>query len=1450
MELSGLVISEPVLHSAFPRGPEVPDEYLYRRFRREWEKFDIKKKSDEPRYQTQWLDFILEEFLEIEGDNWKKKNEVPMELKVQLLEFSQKLVPSRVLIDREGNPLLLVSIVPPTQSLKKPETKTGRWKASPLTKLDRLLRETKVPLGLLTNGIDFTLLYAAPGLTTASITWTAQSFVDEKSTLDSFYTLLNKERFFGPEEKRLLSLVQESQKRQTDVTDQLGEQVRQALDLFIRALDDVDRKEGGRLLSGMSEEEIYEMALIVMMRKVFLLYAEENLLLPHDEMLYDNAYGITHLWFELERARGQDPESLKESYDAWPRLLATFRLVYYGCPHPDLNMRAYGGRLFDPARFPVLEDERLKISNEVIYQIIKKLTFARVKMGKEWVKQRVSYRALDIEQIGSVYEGLMEYKIKVAEEDLVVFRGKKEAIRPASELITKSGEELVKYLKDTTGFTVNKIKKLLEQNSSQPSLTDFSQWSSAEAGLAVAESREPYRARLAQALEPFKDFVHLDRIINQGSRYMAHTGSERKGSGSFYTPKQLTSFLVKQALEPLVYNDNGEIKSPEEILSIKVCDPAMGSGAFLVQAVRYLAEKLVESWDVLQAKNPGKKLTMPYGKPQNGDLDERLMELDRESALTWAKRFVAERCIYGVDLNPLAVDLAKMSLWLVTLSKDKPFTFLDHRLKCGNSLIGAEFSRLDSIPSEPLWKEDKKHNNKILKQNLGPISEISIDKLLKDLIENRKDLDAPALNILDINKKEKLLEKIESEESRYSKLKKIMDLWCSVWFWPIEEEKGRKKKEVSLEAFGSVSGSSVNKEVALPPPHTNIYRQIVKYIATGVSDIYSVDRMERYLELSRQVAEEQRFFHWELEFPEVFRNPDGTPKENPGFDAVVGNPPWEIVKPNSQEFFSEFDPDFRSYPKQKAVKVMEELLKNDFIADLWGKYVKDIENQSYFFRNSRYYPHLGSGDINTYKLFLERFYHQLRGEGNLSIIVPSGLYTDKGCMDLRKLFLKKSRIRALISIENREKPFPIDSRFKFVLFTAQKGGTTEKFRTGFFIGKRTEEDKDRVLKPRELLAKSYPPKMEELGPLLERVLSHGLLMDGKLIEKFSPDTLSIMEFKRQEDIDITSKIYDDHPLLGEEIEGTWNVKFTTEFHMTNDSHLFFTKEQLERMGAVPDRDGRRWTGPHGERYLPLYEGKMIWQFSHLYSFPNYWLSENIITERMKEKEIDSNTYKSAYRALAANTNERTLIASVVSFGVGCGHSLNSISGENLRNRNLVFVTTLFDSFVIDWLLRQKVTTNLTMFFLYSLPLPRLTSGNWYFDQLVPRAARLICTTEEFADLWKEVYRPEWNKLSVKDGGTSMLEDWDRLTPEWGEHCGVYGWDETKHDIGDRAQLRCEIDALVAHLYGLNKEELEYILSTFPLVKEKSPWLIEGTISEFERLEGVVPKVGGGEKKNG
>ncbi|MDO9537662.1 MAG: N-6 DNA methylase [Thermoplasmata archaeon] len=874
--------------------------------------------------------------------------------------------------------------------------------------------------------------------------------MDDTSTLAGFIMLAGKERFLGKD--NLSMLVQESQKRQVDVTDQLGEQVKDALDAFVRATNRYDKAMKGKPLKGMSEFEIYEMSLSVMMRLVFLLYAEENRLLPHGHFFYDQAYGVTHLWTELDRNK----EQLAENKDAWQRLLSTFRLIYYGCKHPDFNMRAYGGHMFEPTRFPALE--QLQLDNKTIHEIIRKLLFSRAKVGKEIVNQRVSYRTLDIEQLGSVYEGLMEYKVKRASEILVTFKGKTQEIRPLSEVAEVeeyAEKELTDYLKNITGFTDNKIKKhliageeIVEDDSLDVSLIeDVDIIDTLDTETAPPEiSEETPQFQVQSKTEKILPFINLDKVIAEGDLYLTREGSARKGSGSYYTPKQLTSFLVKEALEPLTHNEDKTIKKPKEILELKVCDPAMGSGAFLVQAIRYLSERLVESWDH-EATQTEKRITIPYGLPLNGDLDQQILPEDREEALTWAKRFVVQNCIYGVDLNPLAVELAKMSLWLATLSKDRPFTFLDHRLRCGNSLIGAEFDKLASVPSEPLWKADKKVNDRAL-EKIMPFTEFQINNLVRSIITGRKDLSKNEQSILDVQEKEQLIGKMEEEGSNYDKIKDLCDLWCSVWFWPYEEQ--AKKSTATLDEFGGNGVAATESAETIPPPHTTRYHQVIRYLATGHADM-DEEVCKKIVDTSHEVAKEQRFFHWELEFPEIFRGVDGGEKENPGFDAMVGNPPWEIVKPNSQEFFSAYDPDFRSYVKQKAKKAMKELLGDTGILQRWIKHSRSMEQQSVFYRKSGIYPHLGGGDINLYKNFLERFYQRINFGGYESIIVPSGIYMDKGTAPLRKLFLGKSQIKYLVCFENRNKIFPIDSRFKFVLFTTQKGDLTDTFRAGFML---------------------------------------------------------------------------------------------------------------------------------------------------------------------------------------------------------------------------------------------------------------------------------------------------------------------------------------------------------------------------------------------------------------
>lgn len=869
---SGLVVSLPVLGAAFPEGPESVGERAQRKFELAWQRFNIGVEQDRADAPTRWLDFILDELLEAEG-HWLKHPRIPESATHALAEYQQVLRPQRVLVDEQGSSQLLVSIVPPAQSLDAKETATGTWRASPYVKHARLLRETDHKLGLVTNGWEFRLVASLPGINPAYLSWQAKDWADEKSTLNGFYTLLRAERFIGDEKQRLGTLVDDSQDKQLELTDQLGDQVRQALEVLLRGIDRCDLDSAGELLREMEHAEIYQMGLFFMMRLVFLLYAEENYLLPHGEVLYDQAYGVTHLWTELSRQRAERPEAMATTFDAYPRLLATFRLVYEGCPHPDLNLIPYGGKLFDPQRFPVLEDRRLRISNHLIHTVLHKLLFARAKVAGQTGLHRLSYGSLDIEQIGTVYEGLIAYTAKraPAEQTLVVFRGSDQTMRPLAELESQAPEQLPDYVRQLTGFTEKQTEKALAP--------------AALEGADVPDQPPGMSDELYQQLLAHRNYVDIEAAIPAGHLYVAHESGLRKGQGVYYTPKWITSFICERTLEPLVYEGDGDerrVKSPREILDLKVCDPAMGSGAFLVQACRYLAERLVESWDLLAAELPDSKIALPYGEPTVSAPGEILLPEDHEEALTWARRFVVEHCLYGVDINPLAVELAKMSLWLITLAEGRPFEFLDHKLKCGNSLIGCWTEDLGEYPAKAWGRKDPDKQvtaalREIGKQartearrleqdeETGAIALVTRDALRKrtetaDEIRRIEDMDT-----LYPQEKEDEYRRLVTEDTDWQNVRRAYDAWCALWFWPVAAEDSPD-------------------DVPLPRD----YQELVAYL-TGKQEgrwLTAEETLRQWAEQVAKLREQQRFFHWELEFPDAF--------EQGGFDTVVMNPPWGV----------------------------------------------------------------------------------------------------------------------------------------------------------------------------------------------------------------------------------------------------------------------------------------------------------------------------------------------------------------------------------------------------------------------------------------------------------------------------------------------------------------------------------------------------------------------------
>jgi hypothetical protein len=664
--------------------------------------------------QRAWIMHVLTQALGHPQQLLAEGQSVPPGLIATMAEYGEMLRPELVLLgppggELAGKPQLLISICSTEQSLDKPVA-GKHWKATPATRMMELLHATDVALGLVTNGEQWMLVFAPRGDTTGFTTWYASLWVDEPITLRAFQSLLSARRFFGvAASDTLLAILKESAQDQQEVTNQLGEQVRDAVEVLIQAFDHLDQGSGRRLLDGVDEKSLYDAALTVMMRLVFLFSAEERGLLHLGKPIYDDNYAVSTLREQLQEVADRyGEEVLERRHDAWARLLAVFRAVHGGVSHQDLMLPAYGGSLFDPDRYPFLEGrpqgtgwqtkpaEPLRINNRVVLHLLKSLQMLQVKVpgGGPAEARRISFLALDIEQIGHIYEGLLDHTALRAREvvlGLTASRKKPVASMSLSELeaLRQQNEpKLIETLEEATDRSAKALEKALKNGECEED--------SHHILIACGQNQ-----KLVDRVRVFSGLLRQDSferpvIVLPGSIYVGQ-GSARRSTGTHYTPRSLTEPIVQYTLEPLVYQGPAEglpkeqwrLKSPKEILDLKICDMAMGSGAFLVQVCRYLSERLVEAWENLEKEHPGEVLITPEGRFSQGEPGERLIPKEAAERLAIARRLVADRCVYGVDINPMAVEMAKLSIWLITVDKSRPFTFLDHALKCGDSLLGA-----------------------------------------------------------------------------------------------------------------------------------------------------------------------------------------------------------------------------------------------------------------------------------------------------------------------------------------------------------------------------------------------------------------------------------------------------------------------------------------------------------------------------------------------------------------------------------------------------------------------------------------------------------------------------------------------------------------------------------------------------------------------------------------
>jgi hypothetical protein len=745
---------------------------------------------------------------------------IPDELLVALPEHGTTLRPTWAVAelgDGDRRWQLLVRIEAPGVDPDARNALDG-WEATPHQRFERLLRDTGVFAGLLISERDerkdgevryypeFRLIYAPRGETSGhqSFPIRPMAMVAGRPMLGGLKLLLDRFRLFSDaDDRRLPALLKHSRDAQALVSTALAEQVLGALHELLRGLH---AAEPGlvRELAESRPDHLYEGLLTVLMRLVFVLYAEDRDLLPsrsdaRAREIYETSYSVRGLYAKLTEDATLNPDTMDERRGGWGGLLALFRLIHKG--HKTGFVQARGGKLFDPDEFPFLEGRASKdeparilaVSDGCLLRILEGLMTLKLR-GAE--RERLSYRTLDVEQIGSVYETVMGFTVEAAKSRVLAIKAGKNNKTPVfvalDDLLARKGKDRIKELKENVGRALTAAQgKPVEDAKSVDDLV------AALDGM-VDERGSPKK-----------------RVAASGTPILQPTG-ERRRTGSHYTPRSLTAPIVKYALEP-AFGKLGPDATPEQVLELKLCDPAMGSGAFLVEACRALGERLVAAWARWSDKRP----KIP------ADEDEELH----------ARRLVAQRCLYGVDKNPRAVDLARLSLWLATLARDHEFTFLDHALKCGDSLVGLTTAQIaaanwdESKPGLPLFRQ-------LVRDNVA--------KVMKGRAEIQN---APDDTIRAIQEA-----RHRNLESEVSPIRVMGDAVISAFF-AADKAKAREKARADVES-----------QISSMPPRWGLLEAAAARLRAGEHGITP--------------------FHWQVEFPEVFA------RDNGGFDAIVGNPPF------------------------------------------------------------------------------------------------------------------------------------------------------------------------------------------------------------------------------------------------------------------------------------------------------------------------------------------------------------------------------------------------------------------------------------------------------------------------------------------------------------------------------------------------------------------------------
>ena len=1073
--------------------------------------------------------------------------------------------------------------------------------------------------------------------------------------------------------------------------------------------------------SGAELSQVRQAVLIFLYRLLFVLYAEDRGLLPVNDSRYDDYSLRKRVRDDVSRRMAQGDAFSAQATSYYDHLVTLFGLIDKG--DDSIGLPPYNGGLFSPEAAPLLKSVRLP--DNITAPVVHGLSHTKTASGYRFV----NYRDMSVQQLGSIYQRLLE--------------------------------------------------------------------------------REPVRDESGN-------------IVIRPNPYA------RKDSGSFYTPQQLVDLIVERTLGPLeeerlkaFEEQSARLKSDsrskdvrlaelllydpaEAVLGLRVLDPAMGSGHFLVTAVDHLSDyisSLIEYVPVVADWLDGR-----YVSPlvqRIAAIREDLLQRARES--NWVldeaqltdqaiiRRMVLKRCIYGVDKNPLTVELAKVSLWLHSFTGGAPLSFLDHHLRCGDSLVGLRVN--DAVKDMA---------------RLGGLFSGSAIQAAENATEGMHQIELMSdADVAEVRESASLFREVEAATAE---LRGVLDTLCGVrWL-----AGGMKKKERSRFEEPLAGSLALAEDRA--------YRLLARGPSTVAEDEDLRQRsfwpaFEETWDQAGEVAGREGFLHWEASFPGVWQGwlnarPQG------GFDAVIGNPPWERIKLQEVEWFATRSPGLALAPTAAARRSgIEELRKKgDPLAAEFDAAKTQAEGLTSMIRSYGGYPLLSGGDVNLYSLFVERAMSLVKPGGIIGLLTPSGIYADKTASGFFRSISGSGRLASLFDFENRRlgtdlpPHFPdVDSRFKFCALTF--GGEERHFdRTecSFFLhDTATIRDQDRCF---------------TLEP-----------QDFSLV---NPNTVTAPVFLTRRDAEITRRVYQQHPVLvdrsGSQEERSWPVRYHTMFHMTNDSHLFRTAAQLQEEGFYPVQ-GNRWKRGH-ELYLPLYQGRMIGQFDHRCNSVTFnpenthnpYLSEEVSVEKHSDARFlplsqywvpseavfakwpEASGHSVGFRDIARPTDARTMIATIIPH-VGCGNKLPLLlpNGDNLTATSASCLVANLNCIPFDFITRSKVQgTNINWFILEQLPVIKAEGYDQKFGSTTAR----------------DLVRDHVLRL------TYTAHDMAPFARDLGYDGPPFIWDEE-----ERRHLRARLDALYFHLYGLDRGDADYILGTFPIVRRED----EAQFGKFRTRELVL-----------